>query len=396
MIGVFGPDVCGTYDRRPFVFSQGVFTALPESPGHMVLDINHSWQIVGWDVSGGQGFLLENGEYTPLNGRANSINNSGTIAGGVSAGAYILSGGVYTIFGSGSYTEAFAINELGETAGIYTEAGGSPYHGFVRSTAATIRFVDYPGLNVPGSGIMDMDIYGLNSAGMVGGSYYDSNGRYHGFIATPTSPADATGPQGPKGDKGDTGATGVQGQKGDKGDTGATGAQGLNGDTGATGAQGPQGAAGPSGPTGSTGAAGASGPQGLLGPMGVPGATGPQGLRGPAGPAGSQSWSTYIPLFNTVYTASTFTPTTPITLTRLQLQLGLAPVGCTRNAVLRISDGTVAGTKTILVSAAANDSGVLAVNYSAGIPVTIGVSVTAACTGIPPVNANAVAQYHAQ
>ena len=101
-------------------------------------------------------------------------------------------------------------------------------------------------------------------------------------------------------------------------------------------------------------------------------------------------------MFNTVYTASTFTPTTPITLTRLQVQIGFVPAGCTRNAVLRISDGTLAGTKTILLSAAANDSGALAVNYSAGIPVTIGISVSAACSATPPLGANAVAQYNAR
>jgi len=119
------------------------------------------------------------------------------------------------------------------------------------------------------------------------------------------------------------------------------------------------------------------------------------GPQGPAGPAGTETWSTFIAFYNTGYTASTFTPNTPITLTRIQVQLGSAPAGCSRYAVLRVSDGTVPGTKTLPIVAAANDSGVLAVNYAAGIPVTVGVSVIAACSS-PPSNSNVVVQYKAR
>ena len=118
------------------------------------------------------------------------------------------------------------------------------------------------------------------------------------------------------------------------------------------------------------------------------------GLQGVPGPSGSQVWSAFIPSFNVEYTVSTFTPDTPITLTRLQLQLGAAPSGCRREAVVSISDGTPAGTRTITIAGATTDSGALSIDYSAGIPVTIGVSVTAACSR-PPVRANVVAQYKA-
>jgi hypothetical protein len=200
---------------------------------------------------------------------------------------------------------------------------------------------------------------------------------------------------GPQGPKGDTGATGPQGLKGDKGDTGAQGPSGVGGPVGPIGLTGATGASGPLGPKGDTGAPGAQGPQGLPGPTGLPGATGPTGPQGVAGPSGTQTWNTYIPFFYTVYTASTFTPNTPITLTRIQVQLGLAPVRCTRNAAITIGDGTSAGTHTFDVSGAATDSGELSLNYSAGIPLTIGVSRAAVCSGAPVVNANVVAQYKA-
>ena len=96
-----------------------------------------------------------------------------------------------------------------------------------------------------------------------------------------------------------------------------------------------------------------------------------------------------------MYTAATFTPNQPITLTRLQVQSGLVPAGCSRNAIVKISDGTPAGTRTLTIAAAASDSGVLAINYAAGVPVTVGVSTTASCS-VPPASAMVVAQYRAQ
>jgi hypothetical protein len=74
------------------------------------------------------------------------------------------------------------------------------------------------------------------------------------------------------------------------------------------------------------------------------------------------------------------------------VQSGLAPSNCARQGVIRVSDGTTAGTRTLTIAALANDSGALAINYAAGIPITVGVSTSAACA-IPPVSATAVVQY---
>ncbi len=185
----------------------------------------------------------------------------------------------------------------------------------------------------------------------------------------------------------------------DEGPAGAMGPTGSQGPMGPTGPEGPTGPAGPQGATGDTGpqgAAGAAGPQGVAGP---PGATGPQGPPGPQGPQGdpgpgatSLTWSMFIPLFVSPYAAATFTPGQAISVTRIQVQSSLTPTNCSRNAVVRVGDGTAAGTRTLAVVSAANDSGPLAVDYSAGTPLTVGVSVSAACV-VPPAGGTVVVQY---
>jgi hypothetical protein len=74
-----------------------------------------------------------------------------------------------------------------------------------------------------------------------------------------------------------------------------------------------------------------------------------------------------------VLTASQVKPDGPVLMTRIQVQLQTAPVGCNTNAVIRVSDGT--NTQTLTLTAAANDSGPLSVPYAAGTPITVGVSV---------------------
>jgi hypothetical protein len=96
-----------------------------------------------------------------------------------------------------------------------------------------------------------------------------------------------------------------------------------------------------------------------------------------------------------VYVASTFTPDTSIRLTRVQAQFVTPPSGCTRNAVIRITDGTPAGTVNLTVTAVSNDSGPLSVNYVAGIPIRMGVITSALCSQ-PPQIGNVAAQYKAQ
>ena len=171
---------------------------------------------------------------------------------------------------------------------------------------------------------------------------------------------------------------------------------------------------GPQGPTGNAGATGAQGSQGPAGPVGATGATGPQAQRerkacgaagqwtdGTAGPcrpsANSQVWNTFLPgVLSSVFTAARLTPDGNLTVTRIQVGLGTAPVGCSANAVIQISDGTAAGTKTITLTAAANDSGPLAVNYSAGTPILVALSIRAVGCSTKPQNANVLVQYKGQ
>ena len=98
------------------------------------------------------------------------------------------------------------------------------------------------------------------------------------------------------------------------------------------------------------------------------------------------------PLSN-VLTAAWFTPDGDIAMTRVQVSLQTPPAGCKTNAVLQISDGTLAGTKTLAVTAANRDSGPLSVPYSAGRPISLGISVRAAGCDIRPQDANVIVQY---
>jgi hypothetical protein len=131
-----------------------------------------------------------------------------------------------------------------------------------------------------------------------------------------------------------------------------------------------------------------------------------QGAAAPpagAAPAGgnitisAQLWNTFVSVFSVPFTVSTFTPDVAITVTRIQAQVGVAPKGCKTNAVLQISDGgTPPTTATLAIATAANDSGPIAVNYAAGVPITLSVSTPAAC-GILDIGApalgNVIVQY---
>ena len=165
------------------------------------------------------------------------------------------------------------------------------------------------------------------------------------------------------------------------------------------GATGPQGAQGPTGPQGAQGPTGPQGIQGLTGPQGAQGPTGPQGAQGPSGPTGpggAQAWNTFLGPLNFQYTASKFTPDNGITVTRIQVQVVIPPFGCTRNAILKVSDGTPTGTQTLTITAAANDSGPIAVNFAARVPIAVSVSTAASCSGQEPLLANMVVQYKAR
>ena len=94
------------------------------------------------------------------------------------------------------------------------------------------------------------------------------------------------------------------------------------------------------------------------------------------------------------WTGETWTLDKAITVTRVQVQAKTAPSGCTTNAVVRLSDGTT--TQDVAISAAANDSGSITKNYSAGAVLTLSVQTAAAGCATAPADANAVVQYRMQ
>ena len=163
-----------------------------------------------------------------------------------------------------------------------------------------------------------------------------------------------------------------------------------------------QGPAGPPGPVGPIGPQGPAGPQGLQGlpgpqgPQGLQGPIGPVGLQGPIGPAGSQVWSAYIQqAAKNSANVARFTPVNDIVLTRIEADAVVPPSGCANNILLQVSDGTVGGTKTLALAADENDTGPLAVNYSAGTTLRLSVVPPSGCV-VPANSINVVIQYHAR
>jgi hypothetical protein len=112
-----------------------------------------------------------------------------------------------------------------------------------------------------------------------------------------------------------------------------------------------------------------------------------------ASPRGEQN--VFLPgALTSTWTGSTWTPDKAVTVTRLQVQAKTAPSGCTTNAVVRLTDGTTPVNLTI--AAAANDSGAIAQNYSAGASLAIAVQTAAAGCTTSPADANVVVQYRMQ
>ena len=112
-----------------------------------------------------------------------------------------------------------------------------------------------------------------------------------------------------------------------------------------------------------------------------------------ASPRGEQN--TFLPgVLTTTWTGSTWTPDKAVTVTRVQVQAKTAPSGCTTNAIVRLTDGTTPINLTI--SAAANDSGAVAQNYAAGVPLVVSVQTAAAGCTTSPADANVIVQYKMQ
>jgi hypothetical protein len=104
-------------------------------------------------------------------------------------------------------------------------------------------------------------------------------------------------------------------------------------------------------------------------------------------------WATHVPDLTHQYTASTLTLNEEIAVTRLQVQVEGQGESCSANAVITVSNGTAS--VALSVTTLANDTGPVNASFVAGIPITVSVSVPAACL-YGPSWANVVVQYTSQ
>lgn len=257
IVGGYGPD--GTSGRHGFLRSGGSFSTFDVSGATdtVARGLNNIGQIVG-DYAGPDGtrhgFLMSSGAYTTIEypkaagGTANGINDTGQIVGlagtGPGAHGFLLSAGTYSMiqFPGSGYTDAGGLNDHGDVVGQIDNAQ-APFRGF-RRAGGTYDAIDLANLAASWDG------RGINDLGTIVGAFTDTDGRTHGYRATPTTlkpgPADARA-AGP-------GYANV-----------APGAPGSAGSPGSTGPMGPAGPAGPAGPIGPPGPAGAPGPVGAPG-----------------------------------------------------------------------------------------------------------------------------------
>ena len=162
-------------------------TSTPQANG-----INISGDIVGIFNAGGSthGFLDKSGTFTTIDfpgssaSQALGINAAGQIVGtfttGGVQGAFLDNAGVFTplnIPGTLSTTSVLGINDHGDIAGWYNSATGAT--GFL-DIGGVLTTIVYPGAS-------QTYVYGLNNADQLVGTYADSQGTFHAFLATPTA-----------------------------------------------------------------------------------------------------------------------------------------------------------------------------------------------------------------
>ena len=106
-------------------------------------------------------------------------------------------------------------------------------------------------------------------------------------------------------------------------------------------------------------------------------------------------YSAFLPgALTAAWTGATLTLDKAISVTRVQVQAKTAPVGCTTNAVVRVSDGTTS--QDVTLSAASNDSGAIIKNYGAAAALTVAVQTAASGCTTSPADANVMVQYRMQ
>lgn len=105
--------------------------------------------------------------------------------------------------------------------------------------------------------------------------------------------------------------------------------------------------------------------------------------------------SAFLPgALTATWNGTTWTLPRNIIVTRIQAQAKTAPAGCSTNAVVRLTDGTTA--KTVTITAAANDGGVISQAYTSGSVMQIGVSIAGVGCATAPADVNVNIEYGVQ
>jgi hypothetical protein len=102
---------------------------------------------------------------------------------------------------------------------------------------------------------------------------------------------------------------------------------------------------------------------------------------------------------NLTSAAATYQRTTldkAITVTRLQMVLGTAGVGCTTQSTVSVTDGTTPISLTTVNGTAIYDSGAVSQNYAAAANLDIKIATAASGCTTAPQNANVSVQYRMQ
>lgn len=174
-------------------FGQGLKITAPNPPGSkpgyvVPMGLNKTGAVVGEYVNSSTGntlgFLFSANKYTVINpptastfARANEINDSGEIVGDFLTSdnryhGFMYSAGTYTTYDEDT-TESCGIFGINSTGDFVGDVGNSSARAFVNIKGVKTEFTP--------SGAVSAYAYGINTADVVVGTYYDSSSKVHGF-----------------------------------------------------------------------------------------------------------------------------------------------------------------------------------------------------------------------
>jgi probable HAF family extracellular repeat protein len=197
IIGRNNQIIGGTNMPQSFLYTAGTFTpfAFPGAFSTDAKGINDSGEIVGEyrDASGEHAFLYANGSFTTID----VPGAAGTFPYGIDDSGQIL--GLYqTVDASGVLSSYSFLGTPGNFALLDVNLPGVVFHDPIVQAISgsgqiagcdsynpTMCFIGTPGSYTE----VDLPKYptGINDSGQVVGFYLDSNGLYHGYLATPTA-----------------------------------------------------------------------------------------------------------------------------------------------------------------------------------------------------------------